>query len=163
MIDRQRLTSEQRWVAQRDLGYPGRESDAGGLRGEGRQDRPAFEPRGRRRGVVDEVIDNARQIKAERFDMLVPVQLLVERRNERPLGLGVARAFTWKDRDRRNPFREEFVAAALDAEYRATSLDRYVFGVFTETFVRGQRQNQPAAILERSSQMSAGRVAPAFM
>src|SRR6516165_2463218 len=77
----------------------------------------------------------------------VPAALL-ERRRQRPLALGVARAFAREDRDRRNPFREKFVAAALDAKYRAAPLDRYVFGVFSETFVRGQRQDQPAAIVE---------------
>ena len=30
----------------------------------------------------------------------------------------------------------------------ATRLDRYVFGVFSETFVRGQQQDQPAAIVK---------------
>src|SRR6516165_5396636 len=77
----------------------------------------------------------------------VPAALL-ERRRQRPLALGVARAFAREDRDRRNPFREKFVAAALDAKYRAAPLDRYVFGVFSETFVRGQRRDQQAAIVE---------------
>src|SRR5439155_26728971 len=43
---------------------------------------------------------------------------------ERGLGCRVARAFAGKDCDRRNPAREQFIAATLDAEDRATPLDR---------------------------------------
>src|SRR5947208_16775496 len=63
---------------------------------------------------------------------------------ERGLGCRVARAFAGKDRDRRNPAREQFIAATLDAEDRATPIDRTALRIH-EPFIRGQRQYQAAA------------------
>jgi hypothetical protein len=61
----------------------------------------------------------------------------LERRNERPLGFGIARALAREEIGRGNLLGEEPVAASLDEEPRAARI-----------LAPGQRQDHPAAILE---------------
>ena len=67
VINRQRLTGQQSWVAQWELSDPSRQPDARGLRCERRQEYPAFEPRRLPAGPMDKMVGYAGQIEIEFF------------------------------------------------------------------------------------------------
>src|SRR6266581_7368316 len=70
---------------------------------------------------------------------------LGEGRGKRPFRFRVAHAFAWENRHCRDSPCCEFIALALDSKYRPAAFDRDHFGP-QKTLVRGERQDQPAAV-----------------